>query len=103
VPRHPYTEGESLFTLVVRSGVRSTADAWVTRAVETLPVRGRQGPVVSWNGTLTLPEALPPGRPGASEVWRVTVEEWELLPADGPTLHEPSREGRLVYADHLPL
>jgi hypothetical protein len=77
--------------------------AWVTRAVETLPVRGRQGPVVSWNGTLPLPEPLPPRRPGASENWRVTVEEWELLPADGPALHQPTREGRLVYADHLPL
>jgi hypothetical protein len=76
---------------------------WITRAVETLPVRGRQGPVVSWNGTLALPEPLPPGRPGASEDWRVTVEEWEYLPADGTTLREVAREGRLIYADHLPL
>jgi hypothetical protein len=77
--------------------------AWVTRAVQVLPVRGRQGRVVSWNGTLELGTPLPPRRPGADPDWRVTVEEWEVLPADGPTLASLSREGRLVYADHLAL
>lgn len=77
--------------------------AWVTRAVQVLGVRGRDGPVVSWNGTLDLPEPLAPRRPGEDVDWRVTVEEWESLDADGTTLRERGRESRLVYADHLPL
>jgi hypothetical protein len=77
--------------------------AWITRAVTVLQVGGRSGQVVSWHGTLPLPDALPPRRPGDDDTWRVTVEEWEVLDADGATLHELTREGRLVYADHLPL
>ena len=77
--------------------------AWVTRAVEVLPVRGRDGQMVSWNGTLALPDSLAPGRPGSLADWRVTVEEWEMLPADGETPEQVTREGRLIYADHLPL
>jgi hypothetical protein len=77
--------------------------AWITRAVQVLPVRGRDGQVVSWNGTLPLPEPIPPRRPGADPDWRVTVEEWEVLPADGDDPSEVTRESRLVYADHLPL
>lgn len=77
--------------------------AWVTRAVTVLQVRGRSGQVVSWHGTLPLSEPLPPRRPGDDDTWRVAVEEWEVLDADGAIRHEVTREGRLVYADHLPL
>jgi hypothetical protein len=77
--------------------------AWVTRAVTVLQVGGRRGQVVSWHGTLPLPDALPPRRPGDDDTWRVTVEEWEVLDADGDLPYAVTREGRLVYADHLPL
>jgi hypothetical protein len=77
--------------------------AWVTRAVTVLQVGGRSGQVVSWHGTLPLPDALPPRRPGDDDTWRVTVEEWEVLDADGDLPYALTREGRLVYADHLPL
>ncbi len=72
---------------------------WRTVAAVDLPVLGFEGTVVTWSGSLELPEALPPQRPGTDETWRVVVEEWETLPADGPE----GSTTRLVYADHLPL
>ena len=72
---------------------------WRTVAALDLPVLGFEGTIVSWSGTLELPEALPPRRPGANETWRIVLEEWERLPADAPA----GSSTRLVYADHLPL
>ena len=77
---------------------------WQAVASTTLPVLGIDGTVVSWAGTLNLPVDLGPSRPGESDDWRVTLEEWERLPAD-PELDTgaPRSEARVVYADHLPL
>ncbi len=72
---------------------------WRTVAALDLPVLGFEGTIVSWSGSLDLPEDLPPRRPGSSETWRIVVEEWERLPADAPA----GSSTRLVYADHLPL
>ena len=77
--------------------------AWVTEAVKVLRVRGEDGALISWAGTLELPDAIPPRRPGSDVDWRVTVEEWEFLPADGLDFRGNGRAGRLVYADHLAL
>ncbi len=76
---------------------------WTTEVETVLSVRGRDGDVVSWGDEIALPIEVPPARPGDSTNWRVTVEEWEILPADGRTLEEMGRESRLIYADHLPL
>ncbi len=76
---------------------------WSTVLLRVLPVRGRGEQTVSWGDVLDLPEAIPPERPGGSSEWRVTVEEWEVLPADDEHGHGRGVEGRLVYADHLPL
>jgi hypothetical protein len=77
---------------------------WQAVASTTLPVLGIDGTVVSWAGTLNLPVDLGPSRPGESDDWRVTLEEWERLPAD-PELDTGAlrSEARVVYADHLPL
>ena len=72
---------------------------WRTVAAVDLPVLGFEGTVVTWSGSLSLPEDLPPRRPGDDETWRVVLEEWETLPADGPE----GTSTRLVYADVLPL
>ncbi len=72
---------------------------WRTVASLDLPVLGFEGTIVSWSGSLELPEDLPPRRPGSSETWRIVIEEWERLPADAPA----GSSTRLVYADHLPL
>jgi hypothetical protein len=70
----------------------------------TLPVLGINGTEVSWAGMLDLPDALGPARPGDSGDWRVTLEEWERLPADKDVETGLRRsEVRVVYADHLPL
>jgi hypothetical protein len=83
---------------------------WRTVAATALPVRGVDATMVSWEGELDLPTALPPERPGSSPDWRVTVEEWEALPADSIpsgssiTTVLPTRFGRrVVYADRLAL
>lgn len=59
----------------------------------------------SWVGTLRLPRALAPRRPGSRADWRVAIEEWEHLRADPlPERGDEFRtESRLVYADHLSL
>ena len=102
-------EGDGQFDRAVvarleRRNVAIDSDlAWVTEAVKVLPVRGRDGALVSWAGTLELTDPIPPSRPGSDVDWRVTVEEWEFLPSDGPRFRGNGRAGRLVYADQLPL
>ncbi len=76
---------------------------WVTVAHETLPILGAAGPVITWSGQLELPTALPPRTPGNESDWRVTVEEWEFLPADPLGVERPGFEPRMIYADHFPL
>lgn len=77
---------------------------WETVAKHDLPILGFEGTVVSWSGELELPNIVPPRRPGDSTAWRVTVEEWEQLPADRIKGERGSGlESRMVYADHLPL
>jgi hypothetical protein len=75
---------------------------WQAVASTTLPVLGIDGTEVSWSGMLDLPVDLGPARPGGSGDWRVTLEEWERLPAD-PDLETGARrsEVRVIYADHL--
>jgi hypothetical protein len=68
----------------------------------------------TWTGSLPLPpgSGTPEGdalglpalqTPGASTIWRVLVEEYEVLDADDPGIAEPSIDPvpleRLVYAD----
>ena len=77
--------------------------AWVTVSQVDLPILGSQGTVVSWAGEIGLPEAIAPRTPGENEEWRVTLEEWELLPADFEAGGTGGWEPRVVYADHLPL
>ena len=62
--------------------------------------RRRDGVV---GGFAELPEAAPPRLPGENPDWRVTLEEWEFLPADPAPDGGARREARIVYADHLPL
>ncbi len=86
---------------------------WETVAAGELTVRGRgEGSPdfeVAWVGALEAPETIPLGRPGSNPDWRVTVEEWEMLPGDpftlGPTRGRlpPVWERRLVYADEVEL
>jgi hypothetical protein len=76
---------------------------WTTLGQWDLPILGAAGPVFSWAGELPLPEALPPRTPGANAEWRVTVEEWELLPGDAGAGGSGGWQPRIVYADHLPL
>ena len=77
---------------------------WEAVASTTLPVLGIDGTEVSWSGELDLPVELGPARPGDSGDWRVTLEEWERLPADKDVETGLRRsEVRVVYADHLPL
>lgn len=85
---------------------------WETVAVTPLAVRGRgEGTPdfeVAWVGALASPVVVPLARPGANPGWRVTVEEWELLPGDPVpgatgTVLLPVWERRLVYADEIEL
>lgn len=79
---------------------------WATVASLDLTLLGLDGLVASWTGTLELPDPIPPARPGAAVGWRVTVEEWERLPADPARVGGvllPRTGSRLVYADHLAL
>ncbi len=84
-------------------GVVATDLGWSTVLVRVLPVRGREGQTVSWGDVIDLPQAIAPVRPGESSDWRVTIEEWEVLPADAETRDETGLESRLIYADHLAL
>lgn len=92
-----------VFARLERHGAVAGDLGWSTVLLRVLPVRGREAQTVSWGDVLDLSQAIPPARPGASSDWRVTVEEWEILPADGDRRNASSVEGRLVYADHLPL
>jgi hypothetical protein len=75
---------------------------WATVTQTDLELRGLEDWTASWVGTLQLPQALAPRRPGSRANWRVTVEEWERLHADTPARQRGFRsEARLVYADHL--
>jgi hypothetical protein len=75
--------------------------AWVTVGQVDLPILGIEGTVVSWAGEIALPIAIPPKTPGTSDEWRVTLEEWEYLPADTGAGGTGGWEPRIVYADHL--
>jgi hypothetical protein len=68
-----------------------------------LPILGVAGTVFSWAGELPLPQPLAPRTPGTGAEWRVTVEEWELLPADFAFGGTGGWQPRIVYADHLPI
>lgn len=76
---------------------------WSTIAQQELPILGVDGTMVSWAGEIALPEEVPPRTPGTSARWRVTLEEWEYLPADTGAGGTGGWQGRIVYADHLPL
>ncbi|MEZ5289678.1 MAG: hypothetical protein R2745_01205 [Vicinamibacterales bacterium] len=76
---------------------------WVAVGQWDLPILGIAGTVCSWAGELPLPVAVPPRTPGTNAEWRVTVEEWELLPADYEAGGTGGWQPRIVYADHLPL
>lgn len=76
---------------------------WETVRTLDLPILGFEGTTVSWSGEIQLPQAVAPRRPGTSQVWRITVEEWEHLPADPDASGRSSTQSRIVYADHLPL
>jgi hypothetical protein len=68
-----------------------------------LPILGVAGTVFSWAGELPLPQPIAPRTPGTNAEWRVTVEEWELLPADFELGGTGGWQPRIVYADHLPI
>lgn len=85
---------------------------WRTVAYRELAVQGRgEGAPdfeVAWVGALVSPAAIPLVTPGASPDWRVTVEEWEMLPGDPESLAPPGDrppvwERRLVYAEEVEL
>ena len=87
-----------------RLGPAVTTDlGWVTVAKQVLPILGAAGSVVTWSGQLDLPVAIAARTPGQGSDWRVTIEEWERLPADPLGLDNPGFEDRVVYADHFPL
>jgi hypothetical protein len=77
--------------------------AWVTISQVDLPILGAEGTVVSWAWEIPLPHAIAPRTPGENEEWRVTLEEWEYLPADFEAGGTGGWEPRVVYAEHLPL
>jgi hypothetical protein len=77
---------------------------WELVSSVDLPVLGLDGTTVSWAGVLELPSALAPARPGDDGALRVTLEEWERLPADPATPRGPvTVQARIVYADHITL
>lgn len=76
---------------------------WVTLGQWDLPILGASGTVFSWAGEVPLPQAIAPRKPGTNADWRVTLEEWEMLPADRDMEGSAGWQPRIVYADHLPL
>ena len=76
---------------------------WTVVGQWDLPILGVAGTVFSWAGELPLPQAIAPRTPGTNAEWRVTVEEWELLPADFELGGTGGWQPRIVYADHLPM
>ncbi|MFO0575521.1 MAG: hypothetical protein U1A78_16120 [Polyangia bacterium] len=82
--------------------------AWRELATVPLDLEGYDAArgSASWVGAITLPRAVAivqPGQPERTDL-RVTVEEIEILPADGePGSRQPGTEERVVYADTIPL
>lgn len=82
---------------------------WATVTAAELKVRGfgRNDFEAAWVGELEAPEELPLRTPGSNEDWRVTIEEWEMLPGDPEDLADPESapiwEQRLIYADEIAL
>jgi hypothetical protein len=83
---------------------------WETVDTVELLVRGtgRTAAEAAWVGELEAPEEIPLARPGSNPDWRVTIEEWEILPGDPDPNPEaltaaplPSWRRRLVYAESL--
>lgn len=82
----------------------STDLGWETIATDDLPILGLDGTIVSWTGELALPVPVAPARPGAPSDLRVTIEEWERVPADPASPEGPlGVEARIVYVDHVEL
>ena len=102
-------------TLQRRDPAIPTDLGWKTVAVTELLVRGRGASQfeAAWVGELDAGRKIPLARPGGNPNWRVTVEEWERLPGDPPSVAEgappvaiavfPVWERRLIYADAVPL
>lgn len=83
---------------------------WDTVDTVELIVRGtgRTAAEAAWVGELEAPEDIPLARPSENPDWRVTIEEWELLPGDPDprvitSVLLPSFRRRLVYAESLQL
>ncbi|MEZ5283939.1 MAG: hypothetical protein R2712_03840 [Vicinamibacterales bacterium] len=76
---------------------------WTTVDQWDLPILGAEGTVVSWALELPLPVTLAPRTPGSNKKWRVTLEEWERVPADFEAGGTGGWQPRIVYADHLAL
>jgi hypothetical protein len=77
---------------------------WESVTTLDLPVLGIDGTIVSWSGELELPESLAPETPGGPSDVRVTLEEWERLPADPVSVSGAlTLEARVIYADHIEL
>jgi hypothetical protein len=74
---------------------------WETVTQHDLPVLGSEGTVFSWAGELPLPEPVAPRTPGDGNEYRVTLEEWEWLPADTGAGGTGGLQPRIVYAEHL--
>ncbi len=77
--------------------------AWETVSQQDLPVIGTEGPIISWGAEIALTQAVAPRTPGSSALWRVTLEEWEWLPADTGGGGTGGLQPRIVYAEHLVL
>jgi len=75
--------------------------AWVTLVSLELPILGVDGTVVSWAGEVTLTSSMPARTPGRDSEWRITLEEWELLPGDLEAGGSGGLQPRIVYADQF--
>lgn len=105
-------------TLIARlqrklSGIDSDL-GWATVTTKTLTGRGFGADpfAYAWLAELDAGTTVPLRRPEEPSDWRVTVEEWELLPGDPPapadtsgpaSPNRPVWEERLVYADEIAL
>ncbi len=74
---------------------------WETVSQQDLPIIGSEGAVMSWGAEIALTQPLPPRTPGSSAAWRITLEEWEWLPADTGAGGTGGLQPRIVYAEHL--
>jgi hypothetical protein len=108
-PRRTPSPDEITRTRVMRARVEryvsevGTDLAWQTIEQRDLPILGMDAGMVSWAGELPLPEAVEVSTPGNNESWRVTIEEWEYLPADVNAGGSGGMQPRIIYADHLAL